>query len=165
MSSDFTNLYHPSVSMPTVVITPPKHPKRSSSIVSAPARRAAIAADSPAGPEPTTRTCNIRQDCCVSLRRLCVCVCVYVCVCVLCVCDEQRLQQTALQGQSQPQEPALRSRQKARLSSEPAKIDEERCVLCVRQAASPPVWPRATSTDGSYMRGIWHERARCCRDR
>jgi hypothetical protein len=152
--------------MPTVVITPPKHPKRSSSIVSAPARRAAIAADSPAGPEPTTRTCNMSQDCSVRLRRLCVCVCVCVCVCAR-ARDEQRLHQTALQGQSQPQEPALRSRQKARLLSEPAKIDKEPvCSVCAKsselscvatsntntrltlesmaRAASSPVWPQAT---------------------
>jgi hypothetical protein len=95
-----------------------------------------------------------------------VCVCVCVCVCAR-ARDEQRLHQTALQGQSQPQEPALRSRQKARLLSEPAKIDKEPvCSVCAKsselscvatsntntrltlesmaRAASSPVWPQAT---------------------
>eukprot|EP00038_Savillea_parva_P007678 m.171810 g.171810 ORF g.171810 m.171810 type:complete len:338 (-) comp13428_c0_seq1:398-1411(-) len=51
--------YQPSVSIPTVVMTPPKHPYRSRRIVSAPVRRAASAADSPAGPAPTTSTSHV----------------------------------------------------------------------------------------------------------
>mmetsp|Transcript_34069 Transcript_34069/g.90801 ORF Transcript_34069/g.90801 Transcript_34069/m.90801 type:complete len:214 (+) Transcript_34069:1190-1831(+) len=49
-------LYQPSVSMPTVEITPPKHPNRSTNKTSAPAFLAAMAAESPDGPPPTTRT-------------------------------------------------------------------------------------------------------------
>ena len=49
-------LYQPMVSIPTVVMTPPKQPNRSSSTTSAPALRAPSAADNPLGPAPTTRT-------------------------------------------------------------------------------------------------------------
>ena len=41
--------------MPTVVITPPKHPNFSMIVTFPPARLAAMAAESPAGPPPTTR--------------------------------------------------------------------------------------------------------------
>ncbi len=45
--------------MPTVVITPPKHPNLSIRMTSAPALRAARAADSPDGPPPTTSTSHL----------------------------------------------------------------------------------------------------------
>ena len=48
--------YHPSVSIPHSVMVPPKHPYRSITITSAPARAALMAALSPAGPAPTTST-------------------------------------------------------------------------------------------------------------
>jgi hypothetical protein len=48
--------YQPNVYIPTVVITPPKHPYFYIISVCAPARLDAIAADKPAGPPPTTIT-------------------------------------------------------------------------------------------------------------
>ena len=52
----FSCRYHAKPSTPTEVMLPPKHPNRSISITLTPALAAAMAADSPPGPEPTTIT-------------------------------------------------------------------------------------------------------------
>ena len=50
------------VSIPTVVMTPPKHPNLSHKIVSAPALAALIAALKPLGPPPTTNTSHFASN-------------------------------------------------------------------------------------------------------
>ena len=50
------------VSIPTVVMTPPKHPNFSMRMTSAPALLAAKAADRPEGPPPTTSTSHLLKE-------------------------------------------------------------------------------------------------------
>ena len=52
-------LYQAKVSIPTVVITPPKHPNLSHKMVSAPDRAELMAALNPLGPPPTTKTSHL----------------------------------------------------------------------------------------------------------
>ena len=53
--------YQAMVSIPTVVMTPPKQPNLSQRMVSAPALALEIAAERPLGPPPTTRTSHLAK--------------------------------------------------------------------------------------------------------
>ena len=56
LSTVFSWRYQAKPSTPTAVILPPKQPYRSRRVTSTPARAAPMAAASPPGPDPTTRT-------------------------------------------------------------------------------------------------------------